>query len=104
AIGVGLEWRNVSSCPASPDVIQISFAYLAPKELPAGALAYALPYEGAHIVVFYERVKLKSGYARQLLAYVLVHEIAHILQGIRRHSQSGIMKASWDYRDYDKMQ
>ena len=104
AIGVGLEWHNAGPCPASPDVIQISFAYLAPTELPAGALAYALPYEGTHIVVFYERVKLKSGYARQSLAYALVHEIAHIMQGIRRHSGSGIMKASWNDVDYHKMQ
>jgi hypothetical protein len=29
----------------------------------------------------------------------MVHEIAHILQGIVRHSEQGIMKAKWDPRD-----
>ena len=39
-----------------------------------------------------------------LLAHVLVHEIAHILQGINRHSDEGVMKAHWDANDYHLMQ
>jgi hypothetical protein len=38
-----------------------------------------------------------------LLAHVLVHEITHILQGISRHSPTGIMKGQWDYDDYFEM-
>ena len=38
-----------------------------------------------------------------LLAYVLVHEIAHILQGVARHSETGIMKARWTAEDYQQM-
>jgi hypothetical protein len=34
-----------------------------------------------------------------VLAYVLVHEITHIVEGIDRHSDSGIMKAKWDDAD-----
>ena len=38
-----------------------------------------------------------------LLAHVLVHEIGHILQGIDRHSGSGVMKARWSSADYHEM-
>ena len=38
-----------------------------------------------------------------MLAYVLVHEITHILQGITRHSATGIMKAHWNADDYFAM-
>ena len=37
------------------------------------------------------------------LGYVLAHEIAHVLQRISRHSNSGIMKSKWDGRDYAEM-
>jgi hypothetical protein len=37
------------------------------------------------------------------LAHVLAHEITHILQGVSRHSESGVMKATWDQRDFEKM-
>jgi hypothetical protein len=35
-----------------------------------------------------------------VLGYVLVHEITHILEGISRHSESGLMKAHWDKADF----
>jgi predicted Zn-dependent protease len=35
-----------------------------------------------------------------LLAYVLAHEIVHILEGTGRHSATGIMKAQWTPEDY----
>jgi hypothetical protein len=38
-----------------------------------------------------------------LLAHVLVHEITHILQGVARHSETGIMKAHWTPVDYRQM-
>ena len=34
---------------------------------------------------------------------MIVHEITHILQGIDRHSASGIMKAVWTSSDYTQM-
>jgi hypothetical protein len=39
-----------------------------------------------------------------LLGHVLAHEIGHILQGVERHSSTGLMKERWDYRDYVEMQ
>ncbi len=104
-IGVRLAWHDFGHCPASPESIKISFADQAPKRVSAGALAYALPYEGAHIVVLSGRVKrIQRVCTQQLLAYVLVHEISHILERIDRHSESGIMKAHWDAADYVQMQ
>ena len=38
-----------------------------------------------------------------LLAHVLVHEITHTLQGVVRHSASGIVKAQWDAADLFEM-
>ncbi len=102
AIGVRLDWRD-SSCPVSPDAIKIGFEDQAPKGVSASALAYALPFEGAHIVVLYTRVKQQCPWPQLLLAYVMVHEIAHILEGVTEHSARGIMKARWVAADYYNM-
>ena len=97
-IGVKLDWR--SGCPASS--IRISFSEDTPAKRMPHALAYALPYEGTHIVIFYDRVQraVRRADVACLLAHVLVHEITHILQGIQRHSGQGVMKAAWDGSDY----
>lgn len=65
------------------------------------ALAFALPYEGRHVTVFYDRVREAMPEAPQMgLAYVLVHEITHILEGMPRHSESGLMRAHWSWADH----
>jgi len=67
-------------------------------------LGFAQPYEGTHVVVFPNRVRLLDPYQRQcVLAHVLVHEITHVLEGICRHSATGIMKARWNQQDYLEM-
>jgi hypothetical protein len=105
-IGVRLEWRGGeprrTSCPRC---IGIELASHTPADLLPGALAYALPYEGAHIRVFYDRVEREvvPSLRTALLAHVLVHEISHILQGIDRHSDIGVMKAHWTKQDYLQM-
>jgi hypothetical protein len=33
----------------------------------------------------------------------MTHEITHILQGISRHSLTGVMKAHWDAHDFAQM-
>ena len=102
-IGVSIEWQRYGhSCPGASGAIVISLSYDTPRNRHPDALAYARPYEGTHIVVFYDRVRAQVAPARVplLLAYVIVHEIAHILQGSTRHSTSGIMKAKWDHSDY----
>jgi hypothetical protein len=99
-IHVGVDWRELGSCPVGGSALQITLSYNTPENQLPGAMAYALPYEGSHIVVFYDR--LRKSDANQMtcsLAYVLVHEVTHILQGITRHSTRGIMKAQWDRED-----
>jgi hypothetical protein len=34
-----------------------------------------------------------------LLGYVLAHEIAHVVEGVCRHSETGVMKARWSDAD-----
>jgi hypothetical protein len=76
-----------------------------PRELKPGALAFARPYEGVHIDVFYDRVRAATEpeLTPNLLAHVLVHEITHILQGTCQHSDTGVMKARWNHEDYMEM-
>jgi hypothetical protein len=102
-IGVVIDWRARRDCPSSSDVIKVTLSEWTPREQYPDALAYALPYERTHVVVFYDRVQKSVEFARVplLLGYVMVHEITHILQGIRRHSKTGIMKAQVGSRDYD---
>jgi hypothetical protein len=38
-----------------------------------------------------------------VLAHVMAHEITHILQGVHRHSESGVMKAQWTRDDFNEM-
>ena len=105
-IGVALDWRRACrNCPA--EAIVVALTTNTPKALLPGALAYALPYEGTHIDVFFDRVHERALHQidleRDLLAHVLVHEITHILKGTDGHSDSGVMKARWDQKDFDQM-
>ena len=78
-----------------------------PANRKPGELAHTSPREGTHIVILYDCVrdcvrKVKPTKFSGVLAHVMVHEVTHILQGIPRHSASGVMKARWD--DYDFVQ
>jgi hypothetical protein len=99
-IHVGIDWRELHTCPVGGNAVQINLCYQTPERQLPGALAYAMPYEGSHIVVFYDRLrKSNSNQVTASLAYVLVHEVTHLLEGITRHSKTGIMKAQWDRDD-----
>jgi hypothetical protein len=103
-IGVTLVWRSGHRCPA--DAIRITFSQKTSPKLLPGAFAYALPFEGAHIEVFFDRVLnqiAEPGRVPPLLAHILVHEISHILEGTAYHSATGVMKAQWDEHDYEQM-
>jgi hypothetical protein len=102
--GLKLAWhRDERSC--APESIVITLTSVTRHEFHPGAFALALPYEGLHIRVFYDRIREVREARRMsfLLAYVLVHEITHILQGCNRHSETGIMKARWSPKDFDRM-
>lgn len=104
--GVKLDVRRGKSfCEARPDhAIVVSLSVNTPKDLYPGALAYVRPFEGVHVQVFYDRIRTYSRQLRPyLLAYVIVHEITHILERIGRHSDSGIMKAHWTSDEHHLM-
>lgn len=100
-LGVKLEWRVDAHLCAAEAGIAITLETVAPATFHPGELAYAMPYERRSVVVFLDRVKA-SAFA-PLLGYVFVHEIAHILQGVARHSQAGILRARWERGDYAEM-
>ena len=107
---VAIEWRSAGSaaCRNSDQartVVLDFHSHTAPSEHP-GALAFALPYQGSHIVVLFDRFAWSAGGPRQvatILAHVMAHEIAHLLEGVARHSQTGVMKAQWDGHDLMRM-
>jgi hypothetical protein len=108
--GVSLEWRIVRSGlrPTPPGrIIVINFERDPRSGISSSALAYALPFEGVHIVVLYDRIRSASRdnpvLRPTILAHVLTHEITHILQGFERHSATGVMKERWDATDYFEM-
>jgi hypothetical protein len=102
-IGVKIRWHSPSKCPMG--AIYIAFSSGTPANAFPGALAYARPYEGTHIVVFLDRVKgmVSPNDVGCLLGYTVSHEVAHILQGKVRHSENGIMKPHWEPSDYFEM-
>jgi hypothetical protein len=99
-IGIGIEWRCTGGLQK---MIRIAISTSTPERDSPGALAYAQPSAG-RVLVFCDRVrKSLPSMQSHLLAYVLAHEIAHVLQGTARHSDSGIMKAHWDDHDFREM-
>jgi hypothetical protein len=108
--GVAFEWRDAGSaaCRNSDQALTLVLDFhihTAPSDHP-GALAYALPYQGSHIVVLFDRFEKSAGGPRQvaaILAHVMAHEIAHLLEGVPRHSQTGVMKAQWDRQELTRM-
>jgi hypothetical protein len=104
-LGIEIQWRRGEPRSARPDNIVIRMSGRTPRDYCRGALAYALPYEGVHITVFFDRVQqaVAPYLVPILLAHVLVHEITHVLQAVNGHSQEGVMKARWDDGDYARM-
>src|SRR6185369_10506350 len=87
--------------------IELQLDAKGPSQLHVGALAYAMPFgvSGTRIRVFCDRVNKASPDSRPgtVMGYVMVHEIAHVLEGVSRHSDEGVMKAHWQKQDYRQM-
>lgn len=85
------------------DSLTIAFDDKAPARFNSSAMAYAIVNAGTstEIHVFYDRVSsfAESSHMPEFLGHVLAHEIAHILQGVARHSIRGVLKARWDAND-----
>ena len=109
-VGVRIEWRagqRSGSQLLREGAIAVRLTLDTPDEFKTSVGAFATPSEGIHITVLYEHLAwslAKPGLAPALLAHVLVHEITHILEGVARHSATGIMKANWTSGDYYDMQ
>jgi hypothetical protein len=106
--GVRIDWvinRTSGAHSQGERAISVSMAAHTPADYLPGAMASAKAYEGVHITVFWDRIEhpARPAPAAVVLAHVLVHEVTHILQGIDRHSESGIMKAGWTHSDYAAM-
>jgi hypothetical protein len=103
-IGIRLD-KRIGEPPrtAAKQHIGIELTTNNPPHVLPGALGSAMPFEGIHIKVFYDRIRGEVVPKSVLLAHVLVHEITHILQGTDQHSGSGIMKAVWTHQDHLQM-
>jgi hypothetical protein len=106
--GVRIDWQGHSheGSRMPGGALAIGLLVNKPANFLPGALAFARVYEGVHIDVFCDRLERLAPGARMeapLLAHVLVHEITHMLEGIDRHSGTGVMKAHWNARDYADM-
>ena len=105
---VTVKWRHGGSrpCPETSErmTIRVSLLTRTPPKFRPGALAYCLPNEDRHVVVLCDRILSASpDLSTPLLAHVIAHEMAHILQGTLHHSREGVMKARWDHNDFAVM-
>ena len=100
-IGITVGWSR-TKCPV--DGIRVSLQTRTPVDFHPGTLGYAMPYERIHIRIFYDRIHLFGQQTEQIvLAYVIAHEITHILQGVATHSDAGLMKAAFTEGDIRRM-
>ena len=105
--GVRVEWLSDKHCKDMPvGALYLMLEGPGPPHFNPATLGYAQPYNyGTAVHIFYGRIQ--EDHPRDfavVLGHVMAHEIAHVLQGVARHSQSGIMKPVWTHRDYGDMQ
>jgi hypothetical protein len=107
---VELKWskgNRQQSC--GERLIAITFSAPTPDSLLPGAMGYALPYSNGsfRITVFLDR--LQPLFARtpnsrgRILGHVMAHELTHVLQGVARHADHGLMKKRWSENDIQQM-
>jgi hypothetical protein len=102
-IGIPLEWKTWQPATESLQApIVIDVVSETPDTRLPGALGYSLINGDGHITIFLDRIE-KTKYPGYVMAYAMVHEITHVLQGVSRHSDTGVMKARWDLGDFCQM-
>jgi hypothetical protein len=107
-ISVRLNWHT-GELQAGQRAFGIRTLEQAPESATCGALASArlVGSSGTEITVYKDRVQRfldnHSNLAGVAAGYVLAHELAHAMQGVARHSESGILKAQWSNDDYQEM-
>jgi hypothetical protein len=113
--GVRVEWLSgkcrllpATSGYASPAVetVEIELEREVPRDHAGDdALAYTLPNrtQGVRVHVFMSRVRAFGSHTDVVLGHVLAHEIGHVLEGVARHSQDGVLKAHFETEDMKLM-
>lgn len=110
-IGVRLAWaaEGTDSPAATAVVLHLQVTDRPQAGFKDAAVAYAHPYAGGTeaITIMWDRLQARClsspSLAPVLLAHVIVHEITHVLQAVKRHSDTGVMKAQWNTDDYRAM-
>jgi hypothetical protein len=114
-IGVGLQWRQVkrqhAQIPKDPMhcAILVDFSWDTPSDSHTGALAFSYPYAAGSgcVTVFMDRLRPMLEHSSTapafLLGHVLAHEFGHVLQGIQRHSATGVLKEHWSVTEIRRM-
>ena len=115
-IGVHLVWHNGEppmSTARHTDESQPVFAIRTLEHPLESATSTALASArivasfGTEITVYKDRLQRfladHASVAGVAAGYVLAHELAHVMQGAARHSESGILKANWSHEECQAM-
>ncbi len=105
--GVRIDWKNCSDAPEDTSTFAIHVIEHAPSSASPEALA-STELSRSAITVFHDRVQrsLRRVHPAAKIvapAFVIAHELGHAMQGIPRHSETGILKAVWTYDDFVAM-
>ena len=117
SISASTTWRRIypdaKAPPASPARInEYPFTVVIPTAVRAarnsanenvlGIAPYSVDKRGRLAYVFYDRivaVARRTGvHPAEILAYVLAHEIGHLLLPVHAHADAGVMRAELDFR------
>jgi hypothetical protein len=99
-VDIPLDWgacKPADESSQTPIVVRL----VSGKSYMSGVLGYAMPYR-RHIIIFFDRIETMQD-PWTVLGHVMVHEIAHIIQGVARHSDTGLMKPHWSNDDLRAM-
>jgi hypothetical protein len=101
-IGIPLDWRRCGpASESSQRLIVVQLVAGKNEGLTSGVLGYAVPYR-RHVIISFDRIEGMQD-AWTVLGHVMVHEITHVIQGVSRHSDTGLMKPHWSGDDLLKM-
>jgi hypothetical protein len=108
-IGTPVQFRNSRTNQKTSAGLQLDMyiAMEAPAGMNSAALGLSYPFrQDGRIEVFYSRIQeYKPVECRDVvLAYILTHEITHALEGMQRHTPTGVMKEKWDREDFKRIQ
>jgi hypothetical protein len=88
-IGISLAWKTWQPAAESLQLsIVMELMSWTPENLRPG--------------VFLDRIE-KTKYSAYVLAYVMAEEITHIVEGVVRRSETGVMQAYWKVQDFCEM-